>query len=160
MSNDDAISATTYPVRQKTARSGWWLAVRRSRPTSRRTRPKSNVEHALARQIRTRSTQRQAISGSPSAYRYAARSPSSRRDVRIRERTRDVCPCRSRRLWRPTKPTTPRFVRANRSREPRGANVDPNQRLPRLVTAGVASAMDPRWGSGAAVGRRRHHRIS
>ena len=33
---------------------------------------------------------RNAISGSPSAYRYAARSPSSRRDVRFRERTRDV----------------------------------------------------------------------
>ena len=40
-----------------------------------------------------------------------------------------------------------------------GHEYRPNQRLPRLVTAGVASAMDPRWGSGAAVGRRRHHRI-
>ena len=50
------------------------------------------------------------------------------------------CPCRSRRLWRLEKPTTPRFVRVRRSRDHRGADTAPRRRLPRLVTAGAASA--------------------
>ena len=77
------------------------------------------------------------------ALRLARDTPGgacTRRTDGLPRRDAGCDPCRSRRLWRPTKPTTPRLVRANRSRDHRGADTAPRRRLSRLVTAGIASA--------------------